>query len=734
MRLQTLLLTLLLVGASASAQTTYEVRQESAPNANDFDSQPSLGTVTPYDGTSQTVAAYYNRSSGAPFTYQGPAPLYSAIANDKAVLFLVETSEGLALMNVIRAGQGNTLWSTTTSGPFTSLALEDDPDNAADTFTFANGTLTASGQIGATYGDGSVLLVERNSPEPIFFSLDSGTQGLSGANAGIQVFGPDGSGGNTVIPASITNGRRVRLAPTQLSIGAGPPSDAPGWRLLSAPVSGLSVLDLAQINYVGGVPAGDVNAAQYPGAGYTNARGQLAGNLFHAYEGVASIRNQAGTADSVAVIYAPVPSTDYTFESGRGLWWYWYDAAFDLEQTRGGGIGVSYELTDADFALRASGLPVTSDVTASFPLATVLPLTFDGDGDGNPDAEVPQDYFYMGGNPFAQPFNVDGISASGGTVQQLVYTWDPTALDGAGNHVPLARSATPTPTSNAGANAAVWQGLLIEVTPDGTAGPTLTYAATSADGGAAATFYGKGGSAPEAIQEFALTLSGEGTEDKAWLRFQPYATDGWDAADGSKYSLAPAQIAFSTPEGKRLGMSALDDGTAAPLARRVRVRMSFTAKEAGTYTLAWDRTLARGWGATLFDRVTRRRVNMRRNASYTFQSDAMDWSERFEIRVRPAKGAATAKTSGEDEPVVGTPYPNPASGASRIEVAVGEAQDVRVSIYDALGREVGVAHEGTLAAGSHVVTLPVESLSAGTYIVRVTGGDVAETRRLTVVR
>jgi len=122
-------------------------------------------------------------------------------------------------------------------------------------------------------------------------------------------------------------------------------------------------------------------------------------------------------------------------------------------------------------------------------------------------------------------------------------------------------------------------------------------------------------------------------------------------------------------------MSSLSDGTAAPLAKRARVNLDFVATEAGTYTLVWERDLA-----------------------------------------------------------VGQPYPNPASGASRMEVVLDEAQDVKVTVYDALGREVAVAHEGTLAAGDHVVALPVSALSAGTCVVCVTGASVAETRRLTVVR
>ncbi|MEM1057602.1 MAG: hypothetical protein AAGI52_18950, partial [Bacteroidota bacterium] len=423
MRAFTAILALLVASAPALAQTTYEVRQESAPGAGDFDSQPLLGTVTPYDGSTQTAEAYYNRASTQPYTWQGTRPAYGDLGTDQTSLFFVETSEGLAFMTVMGAmSESNSLWQTTTSGPFSALGVVDDPDNADDAFTFAGGTLIASGRIGAGFGDGHGLIVEDGAAGPIFFELDSGTNGFDATGAGLQVLGDDGSGGNTVVTATLADNRRVRLAPVSVEVGGGTPDDVPGWRLLSAPVGGLDVLDLAQINYVGGVPAGTVNAAQYPGQGAVNARGQLAGNLFHQYQGVeATPHPDDASRDSTAIIYVPAPNTDYTFEPGRGLWWYWYDLDFDLGATSGGGIGQSYDLVNAAFDLSASGAPASDDVTVSFPLATVLPASYDGDGDGSPDTGIARDYFYMGGNPFSQPFNVDGISATNGTVQALVY-------------------------------------------------------------------------------------------------------------------------------------------------------------------------------------------------------------------------------------------------------------------------------------------------------------------------
>ena len=755
------LIALVFAWASATAQTAYEVRQESAPGAGDFDAQPLLGTVTPYDGAALSAKAYYARASGPPYTFQGPRPSYAGMAVSSVNLFFVETADGLTLMTVLgQLSASNSRWQTTTSGPFDALLYADDPNNADDSFTFtaATGTLVADGKIGKNYGDGHVLGLKGNPTGDIFFELDSGTNGLSAANRGpLRVYSPNGATGDTVVEAALVNDRRLRLRPVALPIGAsGAPVSAPGWRLLSAPVSGLDVLDLAGINAVLGVEGGVANGPQFLGASYVNARGQTAGNLFHAYEGVESARNAADTADSTAHIYVPVPDTDYTFEPGRGLWWYWYDADLSnsaLATFYGTGAGKSYALTDPAFALKAGGSFSRADVSVTFPLASVLPASYDGDGDGDPDASIAQRYFYMGGNPFAEPFNVDGVTAAGGTVQGVVYVWDPTLNGGVGGHVGLAQGT--------GAHAAVWQGFLIEVTPTGSTGPTVTYSADKTNTAAAPTFYGKTG-APEASGDaaaaplVAFTLTGEtdaglGVYDQTWLRFAPDAERGFDRNDGSKFASAAARLSFPIRERygvrhgggvRRLAMNALPDGSTGALARRVNVRMDFAADAPGTYTLAWDASaLPAGWAVGFRDRVTGEVVKTWRQDSYTFRAEsAHGWERRFDLVVAPGTAGATAKAGDlfeEAAPVqsaIGEPYPNPASGEARLAVTLGHEQAVRVTVYDALGREVAVAHEGRLGEGVHTLALPTAGLAAGAYVVRVTGADLAEAKRLTVVR
>ena len=50
---------------------------------------------------------------------------------------------------------------------------------------------------------------------------------------------------------------------------------------------------------------------------------------------------------------------------------------------------------------------------------------------------------------------------------------------------------------------------------------------------------------------------------------------------------------------------------------------------------------------------------------------------------------------------LGPVYPNPSSGEVTVEVAVPEAMDVRVELFNVLGQQVGLLHSGELPAGVH---------------------------------
>ena len=58
-------------------------------------------------------------------------------------------------------------------------------------------------------------------------------------------------------------------------------------------------------------------------------------------------------------------------------------------------------------------------------------------------------------------------------------------------------------------------------------------------------------------------------------------------------------------------------------------------------------------------------------------------------------------------------YPNPTRGMATVEIVTPEAGEVRVAVFDALGREVARLHAGPLAAGVHPLALDTSRLPVG---------------------
>ena len=79
-------------------------------------------------------------------------------------------------------------------------------------------------------------------------------------------------------------------------------------------------------------------------------------------------------------------------------------------------------------------------------------------------------------------------------------------------------------------------------------------------------------------------------------------------------------------------------------------------------------------------------------------------------------------------------FPNPASGPATVRFDLAEPDDVRITVYDALGREVAALHDGPMDAGAHRATLATGRLAPGLYVVRMTVGETVATQTLTVLR
>jgi glycosidase len=102
----------------------------------------------------------------------------------------------------------------------------------------------------------------------------------------------------------------------------------------------------------------------------------------------------------------------------------------------------------------------------------------------------------------------------------------------------------------------------------------------------------------------------------------------------------------------------------------------------------------------------------------------------------PEPGLITADEGGPGAPgelALGA-FPNPTASGAVVRYTLAAAADVRLDVYDVLGRRVATLAEGLEAAGTHEASLDASALPAGVYVLRLAAGEQSATARVTVAR
>ncbi len=79
-------------------------------------------------------------------------------------------------------------------------------------------------------------------------------------------------------------------------------------------------------------------------------------------------------------------------------------------------------------------------------------------------------------------------------------------------------------------------------------------------------------------------------------------------------------------------------------------------------------------------------------------------------------------------------FPNPASGATRVEFEVDNAGPATLRLFDVTGREVVTLARGDMAAGTHTARFEAGALASGVYVLRLEAAGEIATARIAVVR
>lgn len=79
-------------------------------------------------------------------------------------------------------------------------------------------------------------------------------------------------------------------------------------------------------------------------------------------------------------------------------------------------------------------------------------------------------------------------------------------------------------------------------------------------------------------------------------------------------------------------------------------------------------------------------------------------------------------------------YPNPFNPVTTIRFGLPMEYDVRVDVFDILGRRVTTLVQDTFSSGTHEVTFDGTRFASGVYIFRLTAGNTVKTRKMTLIK
>ena len=79
-------------------------------------------------------------------------------------------------------------------------------------------------------------------------------------------------------------------------------------------------------------------------------------------------------------------------------------------------------------------------------------------------------------------------------------------------------------------------------------------------------------------------------------------------------------------------------------------------------------------------------------------------------------------------------YTNPFNPETKIRFDVPRLSDVKLIVYDALGREIERLHQGNIPAGKYEFTWNAEKQSSGIYYARLISKDYNEIKRMVLLK
>jgi hypothetical protein len=79
-------------------------------------------------------------------------------------------------------------------------------------------------------------------------------------------------------------------------------------------------------------------------------------------------------------------------------------------------------------------------------------------------------------------------------------------------------------------------------------------------------------------------------------------------------------------------------------------------------------------------------------------------------------------------------YPNPFNPVTNITFSISEQRNVRLSIFDIMGREVQVLENGLKESGEYSIIWDASNFASGIYYIHIAAGSSVETQKVMLIK
>jgi hypothetical protein len=182
------------------------------------------------------------------------------------------------------------------------------------------------------------------------------------------------------------------------------------------------------------------------------------------------------------------------------------------------------------------------------------------------------------------------------------------------------------------------------------------------------------------------------------------------------------------------------------------VHVEITSAGENTIGFVYSGKMDPSWGVVLVDVQTGVVTDLLSTPEYVFSEATMSAksagddqavgallqttsAEQARFRLLVGPGALDVATEElPTEVMLSQNYPNPFNPSTTIRFALPVPTEVRLDVFDLLGRQIVTLVNGAMPAGNHQVILNGANLSSGVYVYRIQAGGVVISRKLTLLK